>query len=291
MDFTLMFGLGGTEDYLPLAKIAEEAGWSAISIPDSVFYPKVNQSDYPYADTDMVRQALEVTPVLDPFIAIAQMAAVTKTIQFYPGVLKVPVRHPLLLAKTMSSLAVMCNNRLKLGAGLSPWREDFDHLDVPFEPRGKMLDECIEIIRGVLSGEFYEYHSAFYDFDLVRMSPVPEQPIPILVGGHSKPALRRAARIGDGWMSANGEYDTLKELIGQLEAFRKEYGTDTRKDFEIHVMDVTAQTLDDHRKMRDLGVHSILACPWNPYDPQLTLEKKIDGIRMFSETIIAKFDA
>ena len=98
----------------------------------------------------MVRQALEVTPVLDPFIAIAQMAAVTEKIKFYPGVLKVPVRHPLLLAKTLSSLAVVSNNRLKLGAGLSPWKEDFDHLDVPFEPRGKMLDECIEIIRGVL---------------------------------------------------------------------------------------------------------------------------------------------
>ena len=110
--------------------------------------------------------------------------------------------------------------------------------------------------------------------------------MPILIGGHAKPALRRAARLGDGWISANSDYDTLSGLIDQLNAFREEYGRDD--DFEIHALDSDLRSLDDCRRLAELGVTDICVTPWNPYDPALTLEDKLRGIEGFAGAVIAK---
>jgi probable F420-dependent oxidoreductase len=288
MRFTLMLGLGGYQDYLEVARVAEESGWDAVSLPDSIFFPKKTVSEYPYADTGAVRQFLSVAPVIEPFVAMSAIAAVTRRLRFYPGVLKVPVRQPLILAKSIASLAVMSGNRLSLGAGLSPWDEDFTYNGVPYAERGKRMDECIEIIRGALTGDYFEYHSAHYDFGPMKMCPVPDKPVPILIGGHAKAALSRAARIGDGWMSANTDFATLKAMIDQLNALRREYGTLDRKGFEIHGMDVGAQTADDFKRGQDIGVTNSCASAWNVYDASMTLDKKLDGIRRFGDEVIAK---
>ena len=284
MKYTLMMGLGGIDDYLEMARAADQAGWDCLSIPDSIFFPKHNESEYPYADTEMVRAALEHVPVLDPFVAMAMMAAVTSDIVFYPGVMKIPVRQPIVLAKALSTLAYMSNNRVKLGAGISPWREDFEHNGVSWDARGKRMDECIEIIRGVMSGDYYEYHGEFYDFAPVKLSPVPSQPVPVIIGGHAKPALRRAARIGDGWMSANASYDELQAMVAQIEAFREEYGT-AGQPFEYHCLDAAAANADDFRRLQDLGVTHVCVTPWNPYDPAVDKAAKIRGI----EQMVSQF--
>lgn len=287
MRFTLMLGLGGYEDYLDIARVAEEAGWHTISMPDSLFFPKSTESEYPYNDTEAVRNFLDGMPVVEPFVAMASMAAVTSTIRFCPGVMKVPARHPLLMAKSLSSLAAVSGDRISLGAGISPWKEDLEYNNVTWEGRGRRLDECIEVIRGAMSGEYFEYHGEFYDFGPIKMAPVPSKPVPIIIGGHAKPALRRAARIGDGWMSANADYDVLADLVAQLQAFRGEYGTDERDDFEIQLMDQTARSLDDYRRLIDLGVTEALATPWNAYDARLDKATKLDGIKRFAEQFIA----
>jgi probable F420-dependent oxidoreductase len=291
MRFTLLTGLGGVEDYTVLARTAESVGFHSMAIPDSIFYPQVTESDYPYMSTAAVRQALDGVPVLDPFIAMATMAAVTETLRFYPAVMKVPVRQPLVLAKALSSLAVVSNNRISLGAGLSPWKEDFSYNGVDFDKRGKLLDECIEIIRGALSGEYFSFESENYNIGSCKLSPVPGQKVPILIGGHAKPALRRAARIGDGWVSANSDYDTLRELIGKLDVMRVEYGTADRADFEIHAFDAKARSLDDYHRLAELGVTDICVNPWNPYDPSLDRQKKLAMTEQFADNIIARFTA
>lgn len=288
MRFTLMLGLGGYEDYLQIVRLAEETGWNAVSLPDSIFFPKKTASEYPYADTDAVRNFLSVSPVIEPFVALAGMAAVTRRIRFYPGVLKVPVRQPLLLAKSIASLAVVSGNRFSLGAGISPWEEDFTYNGVPFADRGKRMDQCIDIIRGALTGDYFEYHSDCYDFGPMKMCPVPDKPVPILIGGHAKPALARAARIGDGWISANTDPASLKGMIDQLNALRREYGTAGRADFEIHGMDMAAKTPDDFKRSQDLGVTDHCVSAWNPYDPATRLQDKLDGIRRFADEVISR---
>jgi len=290
MRFTLMMGLGGYQDYLAVAQVAEESGWSAISVPDSIFFPKISESDYPYADTEAVRQFLSVSPIIEPFVALSAIAAVTTKLRLVPGVLKVPIRQPLILAKAISSLAVMSNNRLDFGAGLSPWKEDFTYNGVDFSKRGKLFDECIAIIRGAISGDYFEYHSDNYDFGPMKMCPVPDQRVPIIIGGHAKPALARAARLGDGWMSANVDFATLKRLIDELNVLRREYGTLDRKDFQIYGNDMTARGVDDYRRVAGLGATDLCAAPWNVYDASVKLQDKLDGLRRFADKIISKME-
>ena len=288
--FTLMLGMGGYEDYQAVARAAEAAGFASVSMPDSIFFPQKTESDYPYADTAAVRQFISVSPFIEPIVAMTWMAAVTTKLRFYPGVMKVPVRQPLILAKALSSLAALSNNRVSLGAGLSPWREDFSYNGVDFDKRGKLMDECIEILRGAMSGEYFEYHSDNYEFGPMKMSPAVTKPVPILIGGHTKPALARAARLGDGWISANADFDTLKGLIEQLNALRAEHGTLQRDDFEIHGFDINARTIDDMRRVRDLGVTDMCVSAWNVYEPNISLQEKLDGIRQFGDEFISKFN-
>jgi alkanesulfonate monooxygenase SsuD/methylene tetrahydromethanopterin reductase-like flavin-dependent oxidoreductase (luciferase family) len=282
MRFTLMLSRGEHRDYQAIAQTAEAAGFASITIPDSLFFPRATESRYPYADTENIRGYIAATPFIEPLIAMTWMAAVTTTLRFYPAVMKVPVRQPLILAKALSSLAVISGNRVSLGAGLSPWREDFIYNGLVFEKRGKLMDECIEIIRGALRGGYFEFHSDNYDFGPLKMNPVPDRPVPILYGGHSQPALARAARLCDGWISANADTDTLKSLIGRLNDLRAQYGTAHRSDFEIHVMDVTASTLDDYRRLSDLGATDIVT-GFASEGPAM-----LDDIRRFGEKVIAR---
>lgn len=285
--FTLMLGFSRYRDFHAIAQAAESAGWTSLSMPDSLFFPQQTESEYPYADTALIRQYIEASPFIEPFVAMASMAAVTKTLRFYPGVLKVPVRQPLVLAKMLTSLAVLSGERIALGAGLSPWKEDFTYNGVAFEKRGRLMDECIEIIRAAMTGEYFEHHSENYDFGPLKLSPVPQRPVPILIGGHTKPALVRAARLGDGWIAANTDFATLAGLIAQLNALRAEHGTLERPGYEIHGMPVDARTVADYRRLRDLGVTDACAVPWS-MDPTVSLEQQLDAIRRFGDEIIAK---
>lgn len=284
MRFTLMLSRGEYRDYHAIAQAAEASGWTSITIPDSLFFPRATVSRYPYADTDNIRDYIAATPFIEPFIAMTWMAAATTTLRFYPAVMKVPVRQPLVLAKALSSLAVISNNRVSLGAGLGPWREDFAYNGVAFERRGRLMDECIEIIRGAMSGDYFEYHSQNYDFGPMKINPVPDQPVPILYGGHSDAALERAARRCDGWISANIDTETLKTLIARLNECRERYGSRSRSDFEIHAMDVTAASADNYRRLADLGVTDAVV-------GFASEGQMVDNVRRFGEKIIVKVGA
>ena len=286
MRFTLQLGFSRYPDYQAIACAAEESGWSSIGMPDSFFFPQTTDSQYPYADTEMIRAYIEAMPFIEPIVAMTWMAAVTKKIRLYPSVMKVPTRQPLVLAKALSSLAVLCGGRILLGAGLSPWKEDFTFNGVSYEKRGKLMDESIAIIRGAMSGEYFEYHSENYDFGPMKMSPVPSKAVPIIIGGHSTPALSRAARLGDGWVSANTDFDTLKSLIRELNALRDRHGTRNKNGFEIHGMDVGAKTVDDFRQLAEIGVTDACLVPWT-MDPSTTLETQLDAIRRFGDDVIA----
>jgi probable F420-dependent oxidoreductase len=287
MRFTLQLGFARYPDYQAIARAAEEAGFSSIGMPDSFFFPRRTESEYPYADTSMIRGYIEAMPFIEPLVAMSWMAAVTSRIRLYPSVLKVPTRQPLVLAKALSSLAVLCGERILLGAGLSPWKEDFTYNGVQFEKRGKLMDECIAILRGAMSGEYFEFHSDNYDFGPMKMHPVPSRPMPIIVGGHSKPALQRAARLGDGWVSANTDLATLKSLLAELDSLRAAAGTRARKDFEIHGFDMAAQKPEDFRRLGELGVTDACVAPWG-FDPAAALPVQLAALKRFGDEVIAR---
>lgn len=275
--------------YLPLARAAEEAGFDSMVVPDSICYPEESDARYPY-NPDGTREFLDGKPFLEPFSLIPAMGAVTETLRFITFVLKLPIRHPVLVAKQVGSTAVLTDNRLLLGVGTSPWPEDYAVCGVPWEGRGKRMDEQIDVLRGLLGGGYFEYHGEVFEVPSIKMSPTPTKPVPILIGGHHEAALRRAALVGDGWLHGGGDPADLPGLLERLTELRRQYGT-LDKDFEIHVISLDAYSADGVEKLEELGVTGVIVGFRYPYDvgPDTeTLQTKVDNLRRFSDDVIAK---
>jgi hypothetical protein len=274
--------------YLPLAKAAEEAGYDGMVVPDSLCYPQDSDSTYPFSP-DHSREFLEDKPFIEPFSLIPAMGAVTEHLRFITFVLKLPMRHPLLVAKQATSVAAMTNNRLALGVGTSPWPEDYALCDVPWEGRGRRMDEAVDIVRGLSAGGYFEYHGDVYDLPSIKISPTPTQPLPILVGGHAPPALRRAAR-SDGWLHGGGDPADLPGLLERLGQLRQDEGTSERP-FEIHVISLDAYTADGIRRLEEQGVTDVIVgfrWPYTVGPDTEVLQTKLDNLRRFADDVITK---
>ncbi|MFX0577172.1 TIGR03619 family F420-dependent LLM class oxidoreductase [Nocardia nepalensis] len=288
MRFTYAETMTDPSYYVPLAQAAEAAGYTSMTIADSVAYPKESDATYPYTP-DGSREFLEDKPFIEAFVLSAAIAAATTTLRLTPFVVKLPIRPPVLVAKQAASIAALSGNRFGFGVGISPWPDDFQIMGVPFEHRGARMDECIDIVRGLTAGGYFEFHGQYYDLPPIKISPVPTEPIPILIGGHSGPALRRAAQRGDGWMHAGGDPAELDRLLAKLDTLRAEYGT--RKDFEVHVISLDGFTVDGVKRLEDKGVTDVIVGFRYPYttEPDTeALDTKIAHLSRFAEKVIAK---
>jgi probable F420-dependent oxidoreductase len=275
--------------YGPLARAAEDAGYDSMVIPDSICYPRDADSRYPY-NPDGTREFLEDKPFLEPFSLIPALGAVTSRLRFTTFVVKVPVRNPVLLAKQATSTAVLTGNRLVLGVGTSPWREDYDVLGVDWANRGRRLDESIAILRGLAGGGYLEHHGEIYDVPAIKIAPVPTEPIPVLIGGHADAALRRAARLGDGWMHGGGDPADLPVLLARLAEFRRQAAAGERP-FEVHVISMDAYTVDGVRRLEEQGVTDVIVgfrWPYATGPDTEPLSRKLDNLRRFADDVIAK---
>ena len=287
MRFSFAESMCDPAHYMPLAIAAEQAGYTSFCVPDSILYPEVSDSKYPYTK-DGNREFLDGRPFIEPFSLIPALGAVTERLRFTTFVVKLAIRNPVLVAKQATSVAVLTGGRFGFGIGLSPWPEDFAACGVPFERRGERMDEMIEILRGLQTGEYFGYRGKHFQIDRIKLCPVPDAPIPLLVGGHADAALRRAARLGDGWMHAGGDAGELAKLLARLAALRREHGTDKRP-FEVHVISMDAYTLDGVRRLEELGVTDAIVGFRNAYEKDtMTLQQKLDALRGFADRVIAK---
>ena len=278
--------------YVPLAQAAEAAGYDSMVIPDSICYPAEADSVYPF-NPDGTREFLDDKPFLEPFSLIPALGVVTERLRFTTFVIKLPIRNPVLIAKQATSTAVLTNNRLLLGVGTSPWREDYDILGVPWERRGRRMDEEVAIIKGLSAGGFFEYHGEIFDVPSIKMTPVPTKPLPILIGGHGDAALRRTARVGDGWLHGGGNPEDLPGLLARLGELRQEEGTADRP-FEVHVISMDAFSVDGVRRLEEQGVTDVIVGFRWPYEvgPDIEpLADKIDKLRWFADSVIGKVNA
>jgi probable F420-dependent oxidoreductase len=292
MRFSYAESMTSPSYYVPLALAAEDAGYDSIVVPDSICYPEESESVYPF-NPDGTRDFLEDKPFLEPFSLIPALGAVTERIRFVTFVLKLPVRNPVLVAKQATSVAVLTGNRLALGVGSSPWREDYQVLGVPWADRGRRLDEEIAIIRGLSAGGYFAYHGAIFDLPPVKIAPVPTEPVPILIGGHSDAALRRAARTGDGWMHGGGDPADLPRLLARLAEFRRLEAAGDRP-FEIHAISQDAYSVDGLRRLEEQGVTDVIVGFRWPYEAgpdREPLEEKVAKLRRFADKVISKVNA
>lgn len=287
MKFTLGIAMSPLDQLTALAKTAEEVGFTSIALPDSLFYMETAAEKYPYTP-DGSRMWNQDTPWVDPLIGATAMAAVTDTIRFYTNVLKLGSRNPLLLARQVGSVANMTGNRFGFGVGIGWAPEEFEWCGAPYKRRGARVDEMIEVIKLVLDGGMVEYHGTFFDFDKLQMSPAPTQKIPFYVGGHTDVALRRAARVADGWCSAMMKFEDLVATKKKLDDLRAEFDR-ADEPFEIQAVCIDRFGKEGHEELAAAGITDVITVPWIydgvPFDGEL--EAKQDSLRKFAAENIA----
>lgn len=212
--------------YYATAQQAEELGFDTLWTGDHLVPPKRLASKYPYSPTGAFGAAAGVR--LDALTSLAALASRTKRIKLCTGVLVLPLRHPVLTAKMLVTIDSFAGgNRLIVGVGAGWMREEFEALgSAPFEHRGSVSDEYIQIFRELWTKEAPEFHGKFYQFSNVHFEPKPLGVIPIWVGGNSEPALRRAARLGNGWHALSLTAAQFTAAREQLCAYCREYHTD-----------------------------------------------------------------
>ena len=209
------------EGLVQVARVAESSGLDSVWVGDHIAFPVEMNSINPTMSTGKYPYPLD-NPRLEAFTALAFVAGATSTIRLGVNACVIPYRNPLLLGKVVSTLDHLSKGRLVFGATLGWCSEEFEALGVDFDTRRQRLDEGIEILHLLWEEEQPSYEGETFSFKAVHMQPKPQQsPIPIFFGGHSRPALRRAAAFGDGWLSVRLSPEKLREHVGFLEEERQ----------------------------------------------------------------------
>jgi probable F420-dependent oxidoreductase len=286
MQYTCAVPMCPIDQLIELAKTAEEVGFDNIALPDSIFYMEKQAADYPYT-ADGSRMWNEETPWVDPLIAAGAMGAVTSKLRFYTNVMKLGSRNPVLMARQVGSVANLTNNRFGFGVGIGWAPEEFEWCGQPYAKRGKRVDEMIDVIKLLLGGGMVEFHGEFYEFERLQMSPAPTKPVPFYVGGHTDVALKRAARVGDGWTSAMLTCDQLAEIIGKIKKLLADAGR-AGDPFEYQAVCIDKFDVEGHRDLVAAGVTDNIVMPWvfDGLGFDAPLDKKQDSLKRYADTYI-----
>ncbi|WP_372747567.1 LLM class F420-dependent oxidoreductase [Litorivivens sp.] len=287
MKFVLSTSFSTVAHLTQLAPVADECGWEAMSFSDHVVHPEAIDTPYPYTK-DGSRRWEAFTDWPDPFVMAGALATITKRLKFTNNIFVLPMRNPFLVAKAISTAAIVSNNRIIPAIGVGWSKDEFQLMQQDFHTRGKRADEMVEVMRLLWSGEMVEYEGKHYQFNKLEMNPAPTAHIPIWVGGISDAAMKRAARLGDGWVTDLQTSDEIIECINKVNGYRKEYGRD-HLPFSVMATPSDAFTVDGYKKLEDNGVTHILTMPWPFYHGETDdIDKKIDGVKRYAEDIIEK---
>lgn len=260
MKFWQMVNWIEVDQLIPLAQFAEELGFEGVMNADHAVYPDQVTARYPYSPDGKAMMSPD-WPYPDCWVTIAAMAAATKRIKFSTSVYVLPLRNVFEVAKAAGTLAIMSQNRFILGAGLGWMKDEFDIYGVPFETRARRTDEMIDVMRKLWAGGMVEHHGAFFDFPRLQIAPAPEKAIPIILGGSSPPALKRAALRGDGWIGAGNTPDEVPVILAELARLRK----DARRahlPFETVIGLSTPPDLDTFKRLNALGMTAGVSYPF-----------------------------
>jgi probable F420-dependent oxidoreductase len=201
-----------------LARAAEASGFESLWTAEHTLWPDNYESPYPYAETRKMPGSTE-TVLPDPFIWLTWCAAHSHRIKLATGISIVPHRHPAVMAKEVATLDVLSGGRVILGVGIGWLEEEFDALGVPFARRGPRTEEYLEVMRKLWAEDSVEHKGEFVSFSGMSSNPKPlHGAVPIVVGGHSRPAAERAGRLGDGFVPLGGDIPELIDMMRQAAA-------------------------------------------------------------------------
>ncbi len=212
-----------------LAVASEAAGFDSIWTVEHVVWPSAYDSEYPYHPSGKMPGTPSI-PIPDPLIWLTWVAAVTSTIRLGTGVMILPQRNPVVLAKEVATLDHLSGGRVELGVGVGWLREEFEALGAPWDDRGRRTDEHIEAMRLLWRVDEASYAGRYVRFQDVSTNPKPVAgSVPITIGGHSEAAARRAARLGDAFYPGPGSVDLLEIAIQRMQAQAERSGRDPRE--------------------------------------------------------------
>ena len=284
MRFGVMFTNAGPFSYpelfTTLVTTAERLGFESIWTVEHVVIPVGYESKYPYSPEGKMPGPDNV-PLSDPLLPLAYAAALTKNLRLGTGILILPQRHPAYVAKEVATLDVLSHGRALLGIGSGWLAEEFAALGVPFEQRGARTDESIRAIRSLWKPEPEPFRGKFFAWDKLESNPKPiQQPgVPIIVGGHSEAAARRAARLGDGFFPARADFDTLARLLEVLLTECRRIGRNPDEvELTTGALSLDVETV---KRYAALGVRRLVIPP-----PAFDADGLVPGLEAFARNVL-----
>lgn len=261
MDYWASIAFLDTDVQLEAARCADELGFAGVAVPDHLFFAQSLKATYPYTPDGAPLWTADMHWP-EPWALLSAMAAVTQRVRLSTNIYVAPARDLFTVAKGVSTAAAISHDRVALGVGAGWCEDEFVQTGQDFHTRGKRLDEMLEVLPKLLTGDVVEHHGEFYDFDPLSIAPVPTKPVPLIVGGNSPAAMRRAARVADGWIpAASVKPDDFKPVLAEMYRLRAEAGRD-HLPFEIIVAFAALPDPDLYRQFEDLGVSGVMAAPW-----------------------------
>jgi probable F420-dependent oxidoreductase len=240
-----------TDQQIEVAKFAEAAGFEGVVHGDHFAFPQTIATPYPYAPDGKPPMSTDWN-YPDCWVTIAAQAAVTTHLKFATGIYVLATRPPLVTAKATGTLAILSNNRAVVGVAPGWMEEEFARAGVPFEKRGKRMEECIVVLRKVWMGGPVAHHGEFYNFDSTRIEPMPGYALPIYTGGGSAVALARAGRLADGWIGGGNMPDEVPAMLAAIHAARTAAGR-AHLPFEAIVPLMLPPDLDTFKRLEHQG--------------------------------------
>jgi probable F420-dependent oxidoreductase len=271
-------------NWLPFTMAAEEAGFESVWLPEHLIMP-VEMSGRPGTPHEGPSPISAATPGWDPFVQMAYLGARTEKIRFGTNVFNIGLRHPFITARSLTTADLLTNGRVEFGIGASWLSEEWDAMQLPFETRGRRVDESIRIIRRLFTEEVIEHKGEFFEFQPVGFLPKPVQEhLPFLIGGDSPAALRRTAELADGWLPMAQSLETLPANMQKIRELREKYGREP-DDFTVTVFGVRGQDVDTLKQYEEIGVDRVLVSPWrHPAEA-------VDNMKRWGEEVIPVFHA
>ncbi len=280
MKFGIALGRVNHRYFDEITQEADRLGFESVWFPEHLVLPVVmSASPHPGQDHPPIPPDI---PVYDAFTYLAYLAGRTQQIRLGTHVYNLGLRHPFVAARAVQTLDVVSGGRVEFGIGASWLAQEWEAAGLDFHTRGRRVDEAIEVCKRLWSEEVIEHHGEFFDFGPVMFEPKPVQrPWPAIhVGGESPAALRRAARLGDGWIGITHTPESVARPVARLDKLRAEAGRSDQR-FEVTVGG-PVDTADDIARWTDAGVHRLIVAPWRRG------VDAIEGMRRFADKLMGE---